>query len=69
MSRGGKRCTDKRAYPTQIAAFKSLGAMRSKGRAERRIYRCQHCRAWHLTCAPLRLPPVGPWPEAPAGIA
>jgi hypothetical protein len=69
MSEGGKRCPQKRGYPTQLIAFKALAAMRRKGRDEKRVYRCPHCRRWHTTRRPLRMPLTGPWPEAPAGIA
>lgn len=61
-------CHGKRAYSGPLPAFKALGSARAAGRDEKRAYRCNHCRHWHLTRAPLRMT-TGPWPDAPAGLA
>ena len=57
MPEPGKQCPSKRRYPSQLIAFQALAAMRQKGRNEKRVYRCNHCRGWHTTRRPRR------WPE------
>jgi len=62
--------TGKRGYPGQLGAFMAIAEMRAKERpGHLRSYRCNHCRCWHLTSVPLRMPAHGPWPNAPAGLA
>lgn len=50
----GKRCPDKTRYPDKLPALMALSHMRSKGRGEKRVYHCRHCRGWHLTRQPYR---------------
>jgi hypothetical protein len=41
--------TRKLGYLTRAAAKRALDSCRGRARLERRVYRCPHCRQWHLT--------------------
>lgn len=44
------RCkTGKRRYRDQIAAKLAMASAASKGRDEKRAYKCGTCRGWHIT--------------------
>lgn len=57
----GKRCPRKTRYPDKLSALMALSHMRAKGRSEKRIYRCQHCRGYHTTGRPMQARIKG-WP-------
>jgi hypothetical protein len=53
-------CSHKVRHRDEASAL--VAAARSAGRhnaSTLRAYRCEHCRGWHLTSAPARLPFVG----------
>lgn len=41
-------CYGKAAYPTKGAALGTLGRMSRKHQQATRVYKCEHCHAWHL---------------------
>lgn len=65
----GKRCGNKARYDGKLAALTALSHMRANGRSEKRAYRCDRCRFWHLTGQPRRIRPSATWPDSPAGLA
>jgi hypothetical protein len=59
----GNLCPQKRRFETEAEAVKAMKlwqagvARRGKGRAPKRVYKCEHCGGWHLTHQERRVPP------------
>jgi len=50
----GKRCPDKRRYPSIVDALAALVGQLRKRVGVCRCYKCSHCDGWHLTAQPRR---------------
>ena len=45
-------CGSKVRYPVRLGALIALSNTARAGRDEQRVYRCPHCKGWHLTSQP-----------------